>query len=354
MSRLLPKLFFNTESEILQKVIELYNEPQYTQRTPEWYEARNSCISASDAASALLQTKKATQYYIESFGDLDNFSFTRKPKSSCNTYSSKEELILKKCNLGPEFTGNVFTAHGVKYENVASVIYSQINQVDVLEFGLIVHTDPEYPFIAASPDGITTQGVMIEIKCPPSRRVKNYPSLHYFIQMLIQLECTGLQRCDFIDAHFIDYVSIDCWMEHAKQFELENPDAKHHIYGILLRKEDEEYIYPDPSIVTLEDFLEWKEKYFEPGYEVTYYKLEEFYISSVEASKNWFLDNLPDLKETWDEILYGRTEEGLEELKAEMAAKEEKKLDRKKKKIEKSLTIETIDNPLCCRIPLFR
>ena len=97
--RPLPKLYFTTEDQIDQKVIDLYNVPQYTQRTEEWYKARDGCISASDAGSALLQTDKAIGYYIKSFGHLDKFEFKRKIKGSCNTYSSKEELILKKCHL---------------------------------------------------------------------------------------------------------------------------------------------------------------------------------------------------------------------------------------------------------------
>lgn len=328
----LPKLFFTTEDAVDPRVIQIFNIPQYVQRTPEWFEHREQCISASDVASALLQTDNAVRYYIESFGHLDNFDFKRKVKSSCNTYSSKEELIHKKCGLGPEFTGNIFTAHGVKYENVAAVIYSQINQVDVLEFGLLIH--PEYSFIGSSPDGISTKGRMLEIKCPPNRQVKNYPSLHYFQQTLIQLESTGLEYCDFMDAHFIEYVSYDCWLKDANQFEIDNPDAKHHIFGILLHVSDEEYLYPPVTCVKVQDFLAWKEDNNASNLQQTLYKCQEFHISEVRASKEWFLDNLPDLRETWGKIVFGRTEVGQQLLKAKINEKEMKKDLRRKKAVE--------------------
>lgn len=335
----LPKLYFTTEDQIDPKVLDLYNVPQYVQRTPEWFSHRDQCISASDVASALLQTDKAVGYYIESFGHLDNFDFKRRPKSSCNTYSSKEELILKKCSLGEPFTGNVFTAHGVKFEQIATTIYSQLNQVDVLEFGLLIH--PEYSFIGSSPDGISAIGRMLELKCPAVRKVKNHPSLHYFQQTLIQLESTGLDYCDFMDAHFIEYVSYDCWESDAKQFELDNPDAKHHIFGIILKQGDD-YIYAPTSCVKLDDFLAWKNENYQGDTEITYYKLQEFYISEVKRSEKWFLDNLGDLRDTWNEILFGRTESGQAFLKAGIEEKEKKKMERKDKKAAKVVMEESI------------
>ena len=42
--------------------------------------------------------------------------------------------------------------YGQKFEQVVSNIYSQLNQIDVIEFGLLVH--PEHKFLGASPDGI--------------------------------------------------------------------------------------------------------------------------------------------------------------------------------------------------------
>ena len=77
------------------KVQEILSRPQYKQRTTEWYQARDNCISASDIASALLQTPEVTDYYIESYANVRNkfknlflkvpeFEFKLNPKASCN------------------------------------------------------------------------------------------------------------------------------------------------------------------------------------------------------------------------------------------------------------------------------
>ena len=102
----------------------------------------------------------------------------------------------------------------------------------MLEFGLIVH--PEYSFLAASPDGIAIDGTMLEIKCPPIRQVDCKPPLHYFHQMLMQLECTGLEHCDYFDAHFVQYLSKDDWEQDARNWWEANKDSKHHIFGTIV------------------------------------------------------------------------------------------------------------------------
>jgi len=323
-------------SKDINKIVsELLNVPQYQQRTQEWFDARQTCISASDVSSALMQSNKSCDYYINSFKDMPNFKFKIKEKLCCNPYSSTRELIEKKCNLGKPFTGNVYTLHGQKYEQVVSNIYSQLNQVDVLEFGLLVH--PEYKFIGASPDGITTEGVMIEIKCPSSRKVQPYPPLNYFQQMLLQLECTKLKECDYIDAHFIEYIDESTWLRDAEEWENENQDKKHHMYGVLITQECKEgcnceefvqNIYADASIYKIEDFLEWKDTKFSECndcFRVVYYKLNEYYICRVKASNDWILSNLQEIKQVWDKIEYHRTENGKLELEQDIRKKQEGK-----------------------------
>jgi hypothetical protein len=68
-----------------------------------------------------------------------------------------------------------------------------------LEFGLIVHKD--YPWLAASPDGLTTDGLCVEIKCPTRRKI--IPGVvphHYIPQIQVQMEV-----CDVEETIFIQY-----------------------------------------------------------------------------------------------------------------------------------------------------
>lgn len=148
------------------------------QRTPEWYAARESMITASDFAQAL---------------DLGKFG-------------SRKELFEKKCG---HVTPRAFDAScpplrwGIMFEPVACNIYSALNShVRIHEFGLLRHPDPKTPFLGASPDGISENGIMIEIKCPWRRRIDGTVPLQYYLQIQGQLSVTGLRECDYFEVEF--------------------------------------------------------------------------------------------------------------------------------------------------------
>ena len=143
------------------KVLELKQLPQYEQRSNEWYKQREECISASDIASAIGESK----------------------------YGRKNDIILQKCGHPSSFKGNIYTLHGQKYEDIAIALYEKIYNVKVHEFGLIPHgfikshSKKRIPFIGASPDGITDEGIMVEIKCPMRRKIKTITlqrQIHYW------------------------------------------------------------------------------------------------------------------------------------------------------------------------------
>lgn len=299
-------------------VYKLFHAEQYEQRTAEWLAKRMTLISASDVGTALLQTPEVCGYYIESFGHLPGFNFKPKPKSSCNPYSSQAELLEKKCNVGEPFEGNPATKHGQKFENVSANVYSQLRQVDLLEFGLLIH--PEHSFLGASPDGITTDRIMLEIKNPITRAVAWYPSLMYFLQILLQLECTGLSECDFMDCSFAEYPDASDWHIEADEWEALNADAKHHLFGIILSYTgpdgEDKHLYPSPLVRTKAEFIAWMEETLRSqehsglALRPTYYKLADYRICRVRRNPQWFQTNLPAMRNMWDRILSGRTEEG--------------------------------------------
>lgn len=156
------------------RVVALIDRRQYVQRSPEWYEARESLITASDAAAAL---------------DIKPYEkFTK---------SARAELLKKKCNPVP--FSSPFMAHGVKYEDEARRMYENMSGEEVLEFGLLIH--PNLPWLGASPDGITKSGKLVEIKCPVSRAiVPGVVPEHYMPQVQVCMEV-----CDLEEAVFIQY-----------------------------------------------------------------------------------------------------------------------------------------------------
>ena len=160
------------------------------QRTPEWYETRETMITASDWATAIDQ----------------------------GHFSTKNDFILKKCGKGDIFKGNIYTEWGIKYEPIATKLYEVRNKIKVYEFGVLRHLN--YSFLGASPDGITVQGIMLEIKCPYSRKITGIVPKDYWIQVQGQLEVCDLSYCDFLECKIIEYSGISDYLEDK----FENPD----------------------------------------------------------------------------------------------------------------------------------
>jgi putative phage-type endonuclease len=155
------------------KVQSLYTRLQYAQRTPEWYEVRRGLITASEAAAAM---------GIKPFAGF----------KGC----PREELMQTKLNKPKSFSGMAMQ-HGVHYETEACDYAMDILGKKNLEFGLLVH--PEFPWLAASPDGITTDGMCVEIKCPLLRKiVPGEVPHHYQSQLQIQMEVCNIDETLFI------------------------------------------------------------------------------------------------------------------------------------------------------------
>jgi putative phage-type endonuclease len=154
------------------RVVDLFKKPQYAQRTPEWYEVRKSLMTASESSSAL---------GIKPFAGF----------KGC----PREDLLMKKLNVVPVV--GMALQHGVKYETEAAELAMSVLGERMFEFGLIVHD--EYPWLAASPDGITARGYCVEIKCPLRRKIiPGEVPHHYYPQIQVQMEVCNVDFCYFI------------------------------------------------------------------------------------------------------------------------------------------------------------
>lgn len=152
----------------------LLGREQWAQRTPEWYAVRRDLLTASDAASAL---------------DI-------KPYPSYRG-SPRAELLKKKVTDAP--VNNMFVAHGQKYEDEARDWAASAMGETVLDVGLVRHAT--LPWLAASPDGVTVSGKLMEIKCPLKRQIQ--PGViphHYLPQVQVQMEV-----CDVDFTIFVQY-----------------------------------------------------------------------------------------------------------------------------------------------------
>ena len=258
------------------KVQSIAKMEQFKQRSPEWFAQRKKLISASDMASVF---------------DIG--------------YSKHKQLLEKKVLDNSTFRGNKYTRWGQKYEDIASIIYESRTNKNVLEFGLIQH--PKYSYIGASPDGITTDGIMLEIKCPSTREITGIPPEHYEIQMQIQLEVCELDVCDFCEIMVEEYDEED-YLEH------DNGDLEK---GVLIccrnYGEDDIYFYPKSFMLGNDKMLfEWRDKIIELNknkYKIVkpcYWFIKKYSCVPVYRNKEWFNNNLYKITELWNKIIYYR------------------------------------------------
>lgn len=178
--------------------------PQPQQRTPEWYIARENKITASAA---------------EDF-------------CGGNKYKASLESVVAKCGY-LDYCDGPYTHHGKKFENLSTLIYSERNNIKVLEFGLLPH--PKYAFIGSSPDGICSNKCyysdklnklvlrMLEIKNPATRKIivgddiKESVPHGYFIQMQLQMDTCDSDECDFVQTKMSEYINRDAYIEDSHE-----------------------------------------------------------------------------------------------------------------------------------------
>jgi putative phage-type endonuclease len=223
-------------------------------------------------------------------------------------YDNKTDYIINKCrtfygeNL---FKDSIYTLHGKKYEEIATRLYRCEYGTEVWEFGLLQHS--RLNWLAASPDGITPNGVMLEIKCPYSRKIEEgVPPIHYWAQMQLQLEVADLDECDFLECEIRE---LECEAEFKSKV-IGEKQAK----GILLNKVGElansetKYIYPPDELRECEEYISWSngviDSYKRESIEVVpiYYFISKWFVVNVKRRKEWFLRTRPYLKETIDQI----------------------------------------------------
>ncbi len=148
------------------RVAELLAQTYDDQRSPEWFALRGQMLTASDVAAAI----------------------------GSNFFKHPETLIIEKCGMGRKFTGNADTARGTRLEPYVRDMYDAHTHSKTHEIGLLVH--PVHKWLGGSPDGVTEDGILIEIKCP--KKISSKVPEYYMPQIQLLLEIMNLEECDFI------------------------------------------------------------------------------------------------------------------------------------------------------------
>ena len=114
-----------------------------------------------------------------------------------NKYQSINSLIKKKITKETTVSGgSSATNYGNKYEEEARLLFSDRFKLETWEIGLFQH--PDISWLGGSPDGIASDGNLIEIKCPVTREISHTIPDHYYPQVQICMEILDRPACYFI------------------------------------------------------------------------------------------------------------------------------------------------------------
>ena len=295
------------------------------QRSQEWFDMREKILTASSLADSLGK----------------------------GHFKSRDDLLIEKTSKDPipRFTSWIIE-WGVKYEPVATSFYEMLNNVTVLEFGLVPH--PEFTIFGASPDGICDDnspedyiGRMLEIKCPPIRKFTKEVPDHYWMQMQGQLETCDLEECDFLQVKIEEYESEKDYLEDKSEDNKDGVTSKGLPKGLVLsfvKKVDgkEEYHYEYSELnKSFEDIQLWAENKIQ-NYSSEYnkivhhwWRIDRYECTLVYRDRDWWLDTMPKILDFWEDVEHYR-KVGNQEL---IDKKKKKKKSKKKNPNQNIITI---------------
>ena len=158
-----------------------------------------------------------------------------------NPYASREDILRRLVRdwhgAEPEFVGNIATRHGTVHEDGAIVDFMIETGIGAKPVGFL----PYENWLGASPDGMTDDGGVLEVKVPFGRRndqsgtfkpLSDQP--HYYAQVQVEILCADASHGWFwqwsAHGHALERVEIDqAWRDEnlprLKQFHAEMMDA---------------------------------------------------------------------------------------------------------------------------------
>ena len=169
--------------------------------------------------------------------------------------------------------------------------------MEIVDTTCIPH--PTVSFLGASPDGIiVTEGLrhgrLVEFKCPISRVFSDDSEVPkaYYHQMQLQMDCTGLDLCEYIEFQF-KTPSYSEWV-----------DSKSEYKGFYAVSDDEmEVKYKD--LADTRDPIQWRREVLETSddWNIVYWTLDKYRMKLVEHEYDWLEKNLPSITQVWNTII---------------------------------------------------
>jgi putative phage-type endonuclease len=172
--RVLPLSEIETKS-IDPRVLDLFKRQQSLQAaetgSSAWLKERSQRISGSEIAALIGKT----------------------PYLSALKYFKQKSGQIKR-----DVPNQYMVAHGNKFELEAACVYSAITGRSLILDNPGSVTHPSFEWLAATPDFITVDGLLIEIKCPKTRKITHEIPRHYYPQVQLQLHVCQLEYCHFV------------------------------------------------------------------------------------------------------------------------------------------------------------
>lgn len=243
---------------------ELRKRPLIKQRTPEWFKLREDKLTASDLYDAIKNPLSLAKRKLKGI-----------------SYNSSAIPALK---------------WGTMYEPMATRIYGNIIKKEIFEFGLIINDDIKY--FGASPDGITEEGVMIEIKCPIKRKIIDgcIPDKYYY-QIQGQLAVCKLKDCDYIECEFVEFGDEDEYLLNTTDLD----NYKHGIIAEIKVQSTYDYIYSTDNQDATSNIKEMN-NYRHKGYRLIYWKLKLINIQKVTFDEDKWKNEIEDKIKNFHDI----------------------------------------------------
>lgn len=88
---------------------------------------------------------------------------------------------------------------GRRYEPRALEMYAASRGAHLLHPGMVVHET--VPYLGGIPDAVTSDGTLVEVKCPMRRRILAEVPPYYVPQLQVLMEILGLERAHFVQFH---------------------------------------------------------------------------------------------------------------------------------------------------------
>lgn len=283
----------DTLTRYRQRLQELLKIEHIEQHSDKWYEMRQDMITASNFAQALGEAK---------FGSQKEFILSR-----CTETEDKQRL-------NPWIPPLKW---GTMYEPLAIEIYKRRNDVALHSFGLVCHD--KIKFFGASPDGITEDGIMLEIKCPFRRALNGKLPLQYYYQIQGQLDTCDLDECEYLECKFGEYmvagedaetedlktlyeilvpeeINVSVPEEHGLIIEWCQEDMPHYTYSPVFYEEDRD---------ALERWLMERQELLKtlPGAKLHVWRLHQIMVQRVVRNRGFLEEKFPELERVWNKML---------------------------------------------------